>query len=153
MNWDHLHRKKALNLAAYKLKGKTIRMFQCDLWEMLVNVYSLFSCKSPLKSQESASPQSFMSLSIFCRHKSISIQRESARGGEDKEKQPGEREVDRSPVQRNAARPAQPAQHNDRRLCLQIFRYIRASMFVDSQALVTNTRARAKDFYKEKNPL
>lgn len=64
--------------------------------------------------------QSFMSLSIFCRNKSISIQCESAGRGEDKEMQPGEREIERSSVRHKAAQSAQPAQHNDRRLCLQI---------------------------------
>lgn len=102
------------------------------------NIYLSFSCKSPLKPFESASSlsiivfQSFMSLSIFCRHNSSSIQCKSAGRGEDKEMQPGEREIEQSSVQNKAVQSAQPAQHNDRRLCLQI---IRASMFLYSQAL------------------
>lgn len=58
---------------------------------------------------------SFMSLSVLCRHKRSSMRRESV-VGEDKEVQPGEGEVEMSSVRHDA----QPAQHKDRRLSLQI---------------------------------
>lgn len=59
-------------------------------------------------------------LSILCRHKSSSIQRESASRGEDKEPQPEERKIGRSSVRHDAARCAPRAEHKDSRLCLQI---------------------------------